>query len=85
MNNLFRDGSVVNIPNADEFPIGQPLADGTYLAKTASAPEIYLIVDGKKRWIPSPTIFDRYNFNGNRIQQLSPEQLATIPTGLDIP
>jgi hypothetical protein len=85
MNNLFKDWSVVSIPNAEEFPIGSPLADGTYLAKTPSAPEIYLVVEGQKRWIPSQVVFDRYNFNGNRVQMLSAEQMAIISTGPNIP
>ncbi|HEV7643459.1 MAG TPA: hypothetical protein VGO50_05885 [Pyrinomonadaceae bacterium] len=85
MNNLFKDGSVINIPNADEFPIGSPVTDGTYLAKTPSAPEIYLVIDGKKRWIPSQTIFDRYNFNMARVQMLSAQDIALIASGPDIP
>ncbi len=85
MNNLFRDWNAVSIPSADEYPIGPPLTDGTYLAKAQPAPEIYLIVDGKKRWIPNPTIFSRYNFNDARVRMLSAEDLAVFPIGPNVP
>jgi hypothetical protein len=43
-----------------------------------------LHIDGRKRLIASPEVFDRYNFNWQRLKKLSLSELNAIPDGLPI-
>jgi hypothetical protein len=44
----------------------------------------YLRVDGRKRLIASPEVFDRYNFSWQRLKKYSLSELNAIPDGLPI-
>ncbi|MEV8475029.1 hypothetical protein [Streptomyces sp. NPDC051173] len=84
-NNLFRswDGiqSVVDINSIDS---GGQLSDGAFLGKSPNAPQVYLISNGVKRWITSPAAMDKYDFAWNKIVNLSPVVIDSIPTGASI-
>ncbi|PSJ26899.1 hypothetical protein B7P34_20475 [Streptosporangium nondiastaticum] len=84
-NNLFRDWngiqSVVDIGAIDD---GGQLSDGAILAKSPSGPAVYLVSNGIKRWITSPAAMDKYYFDWNKIVNLSPVALDSIPTGASI-
>ncbi len=82
-NNLYSSGSVVTVPTVAQYPGGTQLTSGAYLANIPGQPEIYLVVDGTKRWINSLQALGRYGFNGP-IRQLNAGQMAAIPTGAPI-
>jgi hypothetical protein len=84
-NNLFSGGSVASVPTVAGYLVGPALTDGAYLAKAGADPKIYLIVDGKKRWITSPAAMTNFGFDWNKIRSLSSAQIAAIPDGLNIP
>ncbi|HEV7645240.1 MAG TPA: hypothetical protein VGO50_14950 [Pyrinomonadaceae bacterium] len=84
-NNLFSGGGGPNVPTVAGYLLGPALTDGAYLAKAAPDPKVYLIVDGKKRWITSPAAMTSFGFDWNKIKSVSAAQLAAIPDGLNIP
>lgn len=43
--------------------------------------KVYLVENGKKRWISSPDVFQELGFKGENICQISDEELNAIPTG----
>jgi hypothetical protein len=84
-NNLFSSGSGPNVPTVAGYLTGPQLTDGAYLARASPDPKVYLIVDGKKRWITSPDAMTVFGFDWNKIKAVSTAQLAAIPDGLNIP
>ena len=82
---LFNQAGFTEIPTVKGYPIGPPLTDGAYLAWAPPDPHTYLIVDGTKRWITSPTAFDRYGFSIQMVRPLPTAELAAIKNGPDIP
>ncbi|MFF7725306.1 hypothetical protein [Streptomyces sp. NPDC008001] len=84
-NNLFRNWngiqSVIDIGAIDD---GGQLSDGAILAKSPGEPAVYLVSNGIKRWITSPAAMDKYYFDWNKIVNISPVALNSIPTGAAI-
>lgn len=83
--NLFRswsgivtDGIVVDMPH------GPNISDGAILAQAYNGGAVYLVTNGHKHHVTSPTAMDRYQFAWNRIQHVAPELLNSIPTGFSI-
>ncbi len=54
-------------------------SDGTLIK--GSGPEIYVLENGLKRWITTEKIFEGYEYNWNKIQTLSDQDVAQYPTG----
>lgn len=81
-NNLFRSwGGVVVDINIDEIASSTPLSDGAILARAEGAAPVYLVSNGIKRWITSPQVMDKYNFNWDRVYVLPGVLIDSIPTG----
>jgi hypothetical protein len=80
-NKLFKDWSgLIELPNVQNYLVGPAIPEDASLAK-ASGPEIYLLIDGVRRWIPSPAIFGRYDFSPAAVRTLSDDALRRIPAG----
>jgi hypothetical protein len=60
------------------------LPDGS-LIKASNAPEVYVIAQGQRRWIPDAQTFEIDGFNWNAIQVLDPATVNAIPRGADMP
>lgn len=56
-----------------------PLPDGT-LVKASDSGAIYVITNGKKRWIASASVFTALGYDWNRIVTVSPNTLNSIGT-----
>jgi len=83
---LFGDGEwkFTTVPQAlvDNYPKGPELNFLTPLAKGFDDP-VYLIDQGKKRWITSPDVFNRYGFAWNKITNIG-AVASIIPDGTKI-
>jgi hypothetical protein len=81
-NNLFRDwkgiGTLGNLAGQHKGP---PLTDRAHLAKGTPDGRIFLIGDNQKRWIRSPAVMDRYQFNWGAVRTLPADLLAIVPDG----
>ena len=56
-----------------------PFPDGTLIK--GSGPEIYLVENGKRRHISLPILFDKLNFDWNKVIQVSQTELLAHPLG----
>ena len=84
-NNLFVSGAtIVQDINIGVVSQGQALTSGAVLVQGSSSPQVYLLNNGFKCWIPTPTIFSRYQFNGSSIQVVAQAILNAIPNGPDV-
>ena len=63
------------------YPVGTPISMDAYLLKGDTGVEVYLWVDGAKRWIVSPQVFSRFNFNGQNVRSLPQAQVDAMPSG----
>lgn len=54
-------------------------SDGTLIK--GSGPEVYVLENGLKRWITTGKVFDGFEYNWEKIQTISGEDLAQYPTG----
>ncbi|MFI5843201.1 hypothetical protein ACIA8K_26175 [Catenuloplanes sp. NPDC051500] len=63
------------------IPTGKPLESGSFLGKASGQDAIYLIGNGRKRWITSPAVMDKYRFDWNKVVTISKAALNAIPTG----
>jgi hypothetical protein len=81
-NALFRDtqGIVFDI-DIDEIPLGPDIDGNTMLATGDGPGPVYLLEQGKKRWIASPAIMDKYYFAWDRIYVIPWVALSNIPDG----
>jgi len=52
-----------------------------YRVKTASDPQVYVVIDNQKCYIPNPGTYNNLFENWNDIQTLTPAELNGIPTG----
>lgn len=81
-NNLFKNwDNITNFPNLQKFLIGTPLTEGASLVKGTPDGKVFLLLQGGKRWILSPAVFDKYGFSWEAIKTLSAEELNAIPNG----
>lgn len=60
------------------------LPDGS-LIRANGAPEIYVIAQGQRRWIPDPVTFDIDGYNWNAVLILDAATVNAIPKGPDMP
>jgi hypothetical protein len=81
---------VQTLPDAevDAIPMGTPIPsviqpgpypEGTLLV--ASAPEVYVIMGGERRWIPDPVTFEANGYSWADIQRISDPEMNAIPLG----
>ena len=60
---------------------GNPITSGAVLAVATGDPTVYLVTNGVKMGIPSPEVFNNYQFDWNKIQTVPLVVLESIPTG----
>ena len=85
-NNLFRDwNGIVNDPNVVKtIALGSDLiTSGAYLAQSPTTFKVYLMTNGTKNWITSPTAMDKYYFSWSAIRQVDDTTLNGIPDGVN--
>jgi hypothetical protein len=63
---------------------GPALSANAVLAKADNSERVYLVTNGIKMWIPSPDIFNRYQFNWNKVVTVPSILMESIPNGPDI-
>ena len=85
-NNLFSswNGVVVSDYLVDNIPQGQQLTSGALLVKSPSGAPVYLLTNGKKRWIPSPDVFAKFSFNSAKVVNLPQVVVDALPQGVNI-
>jgi hypothetical protein len=83
--NLFVPGATV-VPdiNIGVVSEGPAITSGAVLLQGSASPQVYLITNGVKMWIPSPAIFTRYQFNAAKILVVPQIVINSIPTGPDV-
>ncbi|HKR15473.1 MAG TPA: hypothetical protein VJT15_25625 [Pyrinomonadaceae bacterium] len=84
-NNLFVLGAkIVQDIGIGAVSEGDALSSGAMLIKGSSSVNIYLLSNGVKMWIPSPTIFQINQFNSAAVLTLPQIVVDSIPSGPDI-
>lgn len=83
-NNLFTtwNGVIQDDYLVDNVPMGPPLSSGALLARGAATDPQYLVTNGQKCWIPSPTVVTKFSFK----QATAYPQVMVdyIPTGENV-
>lgn len=59
-------------------------SEGTLIVGTA-APQVYLIENQQRHWIPDPITFESMGFDWNNIQQFPDAQVNIVPLGAPVP
>ncbi len=70
--------STVTNPTAPTIPSVPASGDGT-LMKTAASSKVYVMIGGKKKWIPTPEVFEQLGYAWTNIKILSDAELGKIP------
>ena len=63
---------------------GPALTSGAVLAEANGSAPVYLVTNGVKMWIPTPDIFNRYQFKQASIQVVAPVLIDFIPSGPNV-
>jgi hypothetical protein len=63
---------------------GRPISTQAQLLTASGTPKVFLVEPNSKRWITSPVVMDRYNFNWGTITWVPKFLLDAIPTGSNI-
>jgi hypothetical protein len=69
---------------SDDTPTQVQVAEGLTVLR-GSGPEIFLVVEGRRRWIPNQTTFDVLGLDGQSVKTIPDEELNSIPRGADYP
>jgi hypothetical protein len=67
------------LPSVTVIPL-----DGT-LIQLKGHPEVYVILNGKKCWIPNPATFDARGYHWDKIKQIDQTAFNKIPMGSPLP
>jgi hypothetical protein len=81
--NLFGASPFQEDLNLLDIQEGAEISDGAVLARAEGTAPIYLVEQGSKRHIMSPSIMNQYGFGGP-VQVVAPILLAGIQNGPDI-
>jgi len=83
--NLFVPGAaIVHDINIGVVSEGPALSSGAVLLQGSGSPQVYLITNGMKMWIPSQAIFNRYQFDQAKIVVVPQIVVNSIPSGPDV-
>jgi hypothetical protein len=78
--NLFIDYQrIITIPSIDNQPVGNPITEGAMLVTNGQDGNVYLLVEGGKRLISSPAVFQKFYFSTTATKVMDPSTLAGIP------
>jgi hypothetical protein len=77
-------GAVRVLPYGSLTGVSTVPRDGTLIYGWGS-PEVYVMNNGKRRWIPDPTTFECNHYDWGRIRYLGPMEMADIARGPDMP
>jgi len=80
-NNLFKDWDGVQKIDTASLPIATALTNGAVLTRGNGSNPVYIVTNGKKRWITSPAVMDKYHFEWNHIFVVPQTLVDAIPTG----
>lgn len=84
-NNLFRDwNNIIQDPHLNDITDGGPITQGAVLARGINKGTVFLITNGQKHGIPSEAVMDKYHFAWDKIQDVAPILIDSIPTGNQI-
>ncbi|MCX6811343.1 MAG: hypothetical protein NT039_01460, partial [Candidatus Berkelbacteria bacterium] len=75
---------------ADQFPEGEPIKveakhPSGSLIRVANQPAVYLVENGKKNHVPSPSVFSNNYINWNKIIAISDAEMNSYPSGTPVP
>jgi hypothetical protein len=80
--NLFPDWTgVINVPNTDNYLVGEDITEGASLVGGTPDGKKFLLLEEGKRWITSPQVFNKYGFGWNLVKTIPAADLTAIPTG----
>ena len=83
-NRIFRDwNGIFDDPALNDIPDAGPLSYGASVIRADGTAAVYFVSGGIKRWVPSPPVMDKCNFNwptGGDV--VGPAVAAAIPDGL---
>ena len=84
--NLFRDwNGIQEVADVSSIATGPAVTSGAYLAIAQETMQtVYLVDNGQKRGVTSPTVMDKFYFNWNQIRQVAQSTLDARPTGWPI-
>lgn len=74
------DNEWSSIPAGPQFP---SRADGTLLK--GSQPNVYVMQNGQRHWIPDPATFDALGYSWADVQTVADADLNAIPLGAQVP
>ena len=84
-NALFRDwNGIENVADTNTIDNGADITMGAVLAKSNLLANVYLIDNGRKRWITNSEVMDKFYFAWDKIQVVPEVVLDFIPNGADI-
>ena len=63
---------------------GRAITNRAYLVKAKGGRRVYLVVDGRKRWIRNRKSFNKFHFSWKKIRTVSKRALRKIRTGRNI-
>jgi hypothetical protein len=76
---------LIGDPAINQVPIGLPLPAGAHLAQAGNTNAVFLVENNAcRRLILSPSVFNRWYFNGGSVQPIDAPVLQAIPVGPDI-
>ena len=82
---LFVSGAtIVQDINIGVVAEGPAISSGAVLAQANGSPQVYLVTNGQKMWVPSSAIFSRYQFNSSNIDGCAPIIINSVPNGPDL-
>ena len=85
LTNLFVSGTTSTAdPNLGDITEDSPLTSGAVLVQASGSPQVYLLTNFHKLWIPTMDIFNQYHFDLKKVQVVSPILLQFIPSGPDV-
>jgi len=83
--NLFNSGATITPSiNIGVVSEGAALTSGAVLAQGSASPQVYLVSNGVKMWIPDQATFQRYQFNAAKIQLVPQILMDSIPNGPNV-
>jgi hypothetical protein len=84
-NNLFRDWTGIKVVDTYAISSGPALTSGAYLGWDGVAGDpIYLVSNGQKRHITSPTVMDKFWFDPTKVRTVPQSTLDALPNGPDL-